>query len=1139
MESVLFKYSDFFQDDGGMQKVKNDFAKLGDELVNEAKKVKKEINSSFNFDDLDNFDKLEKRIEELSKANEDYLKAKSELVKIEEEIVKAQKDEAKSLEKLTKAYERSNSIIEKSDNEKLESLARLGAQIEVYKSRLSQLQKQQKSNARVNLETAQEIEDLKLNIKDLTSEYNKNQKEILEQGKLTAREIKYVEALNVIENKRINTLEQVRERMSALRLVVQSLDLVQEADKIREYNQEIDELTEILSDNSDQFIQNKINIGNYEESINKALKESSLFKTQISQLDGVLSQMTSVLFTTKQEAQALEEAMGQNTTAVQRFTIAFGKMNKVLKASVIGLVLVALGALASMFGNTRAGAVNMEKAMLTLSSTFVTFGRISMAIIKGLGGAILELVQGNFKKAKEAVTDSFEEIAKASVDTATAIIQGFEFINRAFQIEDQVRQLNRELEKTNKLVSIYSVRAGDSTRSLNTMLLYAKKLRIEQEKLGEQQKEIANLELEAINNRIKQQAIANGLAGSELNINQEGYAFAEATQRLAREKGVDLKLGNELIEEQAQAMLKILEIETETAVKREENAKELRQINQDLFEQNLDLLIDIIDTEKNISEAFVNNTKKNFQARLNEFNRFIIRFRENAQLQIEEFNTLFEKQAKTLGEKAPKLSLKFDDENNVKVFLDGVELSLDQSLGTIQDLNKQLQKAGIAEIPINRFREFLVEARNGKRDFDNLAISVKEFGFALKELEGQIDVQDFKSEEFLKIEERLKELSSIKFTFFQQSERNAVEKEIEKLEKRREELAKETDKRIMENRINSIQEMLDSTYQVTEDGVKKEKLLYEKGSEERTALEKELLELKIGLREKDYQDLKDKTDEQIKKEKEAYERFTQEVRRITSLVVDKVVEINQKRVQLNESLVDKQKDAVDRQEERARQGMTNTLAFEEEQLAKREAELIKSQKKAERLEKIKALWTSYSSYADKEKDPNQALFKALRDFAVLEAITASFGDGGIVGIDGVEKVRTDSNGITIGRSHNMRKGILAYHEGGEGFFSRKEIANMGEGTFRTLKEMAGSGALSENFFTKQKDDFVSYVIPKKSVNDTAVLNELRSVKEAIEKKPVQTWDLVETSEGILEYIEKLHIGNRTIKNHYRSKRKRI
>jgi len=39
MENILFNYSEFFNNDGGMEQVKKDFNKLGEELIADAKRI--------------------------------------------------------------------------------------------------------------------------------------------------------------------------------------------------------------------------------------------------------------------------------------------------------------------------------------------------------------------------------------------------------------------------------------------------------------------------------------------------------------------------------------------------------------------------------------------------------------------------------------------------------------------------------------------------------------------------------------------------------------------------------------------------------------------------------------------------------------------------------------------------------------------------------------------------------------------------------------------------------------------------------------------------------------------------------------------------------------------------------------------
>ena len=1128
MDSILFRYSQFFDDDGGMKKVLDDFTKLGDNLVDEAKRVKKEMSSNFNFDDIEGFKKMEARIEELTKANEDYAKAQANLTKIVEDFEKAQKKQIDNSEKLSDVTdELANAIgdetdaMQKNTKERVSSskaLDKLNIELEQHKLALKVVNELEKAGTITTEKAIAMRTDAKLKIKEITTEIGREERAILSLNQVSKAEQKLIQAKTTLQKEEARTIADVRERIAALRVVVQSLDLETEAEKIRTYNQEIDDLTEVLSDNSDQFIQNKINIGNYEESIKNALKSSSLFKTNIGVIDSALESFGDTLLKTRKEAEEMETALGNNATALQRFQIAFGKMNNVLKASVIGAVIVAIAALASMFGNTRQGAANTEKAMLTLSNSINAIGLAAKALFVDGFKAFFFATTLQFNKANESAEKAAKGIAEAFKNNAEAVVKGFEFIDEAFRIEDRVRSLNRELEKTNGRVALLQAKADDSTRSMASMLAFSKLARVEQEKTFLLQSQVAQQQLEAINNRIRQQAISNGLAGSELDINKSGLAFAEQTQALAQRKGASLKLDNALIEEQHNAMLEIQKIENETALAREENSKQQRQINQDIFEQNLDLLIDIIDVQKNLSEAFVNDITKNTMKRVQEFESFIKRFRENAQDEIEEFNTLFEKQAATLGTKAPKFKLEFDEAGNAKVFLDGVLLSTEQAFGKIKELNEQLKLKGIAEIPINRFRGFLVETGNAKRDFDALAISVANATNKFLELKNNLAVTKLEDTNLQRINDRINELSQLDLGSIPRKQRLKAVKELEDLQKERENVLKDGDANRKENRIQAISRELRAVQVQVVNGEVVLQRVIQKGSQRQQELLQERADLQRELQEEIAQDRVKSIEEENAKAEAAYQKFVEDVQNIISLVFDKVIEMQQKIVQQQESLLEKQGEMVDKQEQRAQQGLANTLAFEQKALAQREAELLKAQKKQERLEKIKALYTSYTNYANKG-DENPIL-KALRDFAILESITASFGDGGVV------EDKLPSSGIFRGQSHNGNQGGIPIRvEGKEGIFSVREMSNLGKDNFYRIKEMAGNGKIDENFFSRQRQNFIQAVIPS---NNTSELKEsLKDVKRAIDNKPVQNWRADEVVNGVLTLIEETQSGNKT------------
>ena len=212
------------------------------------------------------------------------------------------------------------------------------------------------------------------------------------------------------------------------------------------------------------------------------------------------------------------------------------------------------------------------------------------------------------------------------------------------------------------------------------------------------------------------------------------------------------------------------------------------------------------------------------------------------------------------------------------------------------------------------------------------------------------------------------------------------------------------------------------------------------------------------------------------------------------------------------------------------------MAFEQREQGKREAERIQEEKRAERLEKIRALYSSYNNYAS-QGDGDNAIIKALRDFSILEAITASFGDGGVVG-DVLDKMPTDGRGIIRGQSHKGNtKGIPVLVERNEGIFSASEMANLGKDNFYKMKEMASMGKIDSNFFTQQRKSVAAFV-PMANAQPE-LLHQMKQVQQAIENKPVPHWDLEKLHDGSLHLIETITTKNHVKRNHYKTKKPRI
>lgn len=1105
MESAIYNYSQFFNDDGGFDKVRSDFDKLGDDLIKKAKEIQSKI-QLFSADDVDSLKKYEDQTEDLIKVFKKYGDAKESINKVEQAYLEAQKKNNKSNE------------------EQIDNLVSLDQELAKYKSQLAEVNTFAKNNIKTDRDLNKERVNAELQIKKVRKAIQGQQKEILEMNKLTRKEQKLLKAKIVLEKEEVKTLDDVRERMSALRTVVQSLDLKEQAGEIKIFNDEIDELTDLLSDNSDEFIKNKINIGNYEEAITNALKSSSLFTTNIGVLDNALGKVTDAMFATREELELMEKSLLTNTNALKKMTVSFGKLNKTLKASIIGVVLIAIAALGSAFGNTRAGTIRLEKAMASFNSVLATTGQTAKAVFVGISSSFAILIKefkgrsfadllkdaftGDlqsdlFVGISSAIAKTFDDISGIVSSGAGAIVKGLENIDNAFKLGDQVSRLNQEIAKLNGQLAVTQSIADDSTRSLSTQLFANSRALELSEEIATRQLEISRAELELANEKVKQNVLANGVEANNLDLSQKGEAFAEATLNLAQRRGSQLEISNELIDAQQQALLEVINVENDLALTKEENAKKSREINRDIFEQNLDLLIDLIDTEKNLSEQLVNDTTKNFKRRVQEFNRFLIVFRLNAQKELDEFT----KNASNNGLDLD-FQVDFNDDGSFELFINNQQLSIDN----IVELNEQLQGLGIDEITINRFREFIIESRNGVRDFKDLNKELTLVGFKVKELKEDIVITERELKDLDELTNKVKELQAQSNGDISPGERRKIVDQLIALEKEKTDIAEFANFQRLFNRRDAI----DAELSTVEEGSEREKELLL----ERLAIEKKIREGDIDARLKE-------TKESNKRIAEEQQKFADEMRRILDLILDRVLEIARARTESAEDEVDVQKTKIDKQQELAQRGLSNTLAFEQRELRKREAELIKRQKQEQRLEKIKAVYASYSNYASRGED--NALLKALKDFAILEAVTASFKDGGITGVDGV---KTNQNGITLGARHNANGtgGNLAWHEKGEGFFNRQEVENMGQDNFRIIKSMAGAGQIDSDFISGQRQAMIK-VVPVDTTNQ-ALISEVKDMKKAIMNQPHESLRVPEVVDGILRFQHETSRNGRVTRNTY-------
>lgn len=1159
MDNVIVKYSDFFQDDGGFEKIKSDFKDLGEFLIKEAKKVKSEANII----DIQNIAKLseyEERTESLAKAFESYGKSKESINNIESEYLKTQKKLSRSQLNTTKA------------------LDKLNIELAQHKVALAAVNKLEK-DGKISIEEATVARGkAKLLIKSITSEINKQEKELIDMTKLTKNEIKLIEAKAILQKNEANNINQIRERLSALRIVAAEVNITTQEgkDQVAAYNSEIDELTNTLSENSDQFIKNKINVGNYEESIVNALEGVNLFQGELGVLNGIMSK--SIGFFKRSEKATNDDTKAKKLNLKAVFSLKNGMklLNTAFKATGILLIVAAFASLAAAFSQGRAGAIKTGQVMQRLAITLKAAIEVGVAFFKFLGSLFSNIGQsfkngfsgiklfflgikeefaslkesaanfglGDFtnedkkklqdlrneiktleaekKKASDnnSYSDSWKKFsatidqAKESYKNATAAIKEMDkALIEEFRLKDKIKQTEIDLIKQRTKVLFLEQDSVDASLSLAKQEAANNELIKEKIKLLRMEKSIAFDNLKIATAKARQDVIATGQAGKFSNINNDAVFAKELLDVNRKLDPRDNPLSDEFLDAVTEARKTYLESLEQIKIAEDDFQDRQREIKLARFDTNVNVLLKDFESQRSLSEEFINDITKNFQDRLIEFENLRKSFIKVAQDEINELNKL-----SALNPDSPdfKFRVEFQDDGTFKLFNEQTEIATTNS----KEMLEQLRAADLPDATIEKVQKLVDKTRDNVKTTIEYNKQLKLAKIALDELTSKVIIDKDQNDELEDLNRRISELRAQTPDFLDNRARKKILEQLEKLEKEKTEIEERGDYLRRQNRIKAIDEELKDVGVTSQ---RKQELL-----EERLALEKEIIDQSV---EKNTTATKEQNEKAIAE----YQKFIAELKNVFEEILDKISEISEKRVQTAEKEVDKQGELVDEQKRRAELGLTNTLAFEQKQLAEREAQLIKQRKRQERLEKIKALWTSYNAYAEKEENPNQAIFKAIRDFAILDAISATFGDGGLV----ADKVPIDSYGITRGRSHNGRGGgIPVLVEGGEGFFSGNEIKNLGRDNFYKIKHAASLGPIDSNFFSGQKDMLMS-TQPIFVNNDKKIINELREVKQAIESKPTQLVDVPSVVDGVLKFTETIQEKNKTKRNHFKIKKPRL
>lgn len=1258
MENILVRYSEFFDDDGGMAKVKSDFMKLGDELIAEAKRVKKEFNDAFSLENTESLGRYESKVAKLIQVNEQYEQAKKDLLAIEKayldalaktnaEEIKSERLKAAKADTIRKELAAERELergIQQSNTTKKSAIALSEAQRRQSELNANSLRKEKDAYGQMSAElnklfrasasVAVQLYNLEEAGKKNTPEFARLNSEftVLQQRTLKLdKALKQIDASLGRNQRNVgnykfdsigNSLQQIlREAPSAAVslntfFLAISNNLPMFFDSVTDLTAEIKELRAAAAAATEQLLAQQTAQATAKQ-ISDAATESlgaqveellSSVEASAEQAVAIREQVAAHIAEAESNGMATAATI-ENTESLLINAGATADQTATLQRQIAATAqATAVTAEATVALNAEAAAAARASAALAAQPTILQRIKASLFSVNALltagvlvltlyGGKIIDLV-GSLFEFNKALT----EVEKSQLRLAQASAEG----QKAFQRQaDELNVLqqtakNQDLDMDSRMLAVQKLREQfqyyykDLT---DAQILSAKYSKSEEELLKAigkrtqaqaKQKEVDNVKdrLIDIRNEISER---DKIYGQATRLRAE-YDRLVNTQKAGSKEEFLANLARRV---EIQEELKQIDVRAEKYEdfnKTLEDGNEIRKyLNEtatdDLIREAESLEKYLIPKQKEInklqSESILLDYKKekatktkqistvDYQASEYELIRTMLEntIQNNRDIYDSDKYTLeqrlaarevFLKQMKTLAEEERTEALRllkrtYDEERKETVkSADGKSYVLKYSNKGLLELQKQFQfdslkieedyqqtLVNIAKESdeVDKLRQLQMQMAKLERDrqfFGKSATIYKAYTREISgiqneinkivnplaglELSDQIGINDAEIAKVKELRAKLEKiLNGRSLSELNPLERKSLLKEIEEFEKERTRVESNYDTQRKLNRIHSIEE---------------EQKQYKEDTNEFKTLETERQNLLLDLENKGIDDML--TAQKDKAEK--FKKFLDEINQIVGAVLDRMIQVTQQRVEESQRLLDKQQKAVEDQQARAQNGLQNTLKFEQEELAKREAEVIKQQRREQRLQKIKALYNSYASYAD--KDPDTAVAKALRDFAVLEAISASFGEGGAADDVLKDKIPHDGRGIIRGRSHRGRNGgIPVLIEGKEGFFSGREMGNLGKDNFYRMKEMAGQGKVDENFFTRQGQQFVQTVgVP---VMTEAILGELQDLRRAVENKPVPNWRVDEVADGTMKLVEETLLPNMVKRNIHIIKKPRL
>jgi len=263
------------------------------------------------------------------------------------------------------------------------------------------------------------------------------------------------------------------------------------------------------------------------------------------------------------------------------------------------------------------------------------------------------------------------------------------------------------------------------------------------------------------------------------------------------------------------------------------------------------------------------------------------------------------------------------------------------------------------------------------------------------------------------------------------------------------------------------------------------------------------------------------------KKKESYEDLFNSISETTQKIGQLINESFEKQADLAKENVDKQVSAVEDARERARLGLENNLKFEQEQLATREAEQQRAQKRAQQAAKLTALFNIVAAAAASgDKD---AVINGIVQFGLLEAFSAAIEGSFYEGTEDLGKAVNplDAKGGRLIMAHDNER-ILTKRQnmalGGALMDNNELVENALLG--QRIKDLAPN-LIGAEHYAAQANSLTGSHKSDSNQDIKRLESMMNEVRKAIVNKPTNSDDLVKVTATSFEVSRKVVQGAMT------------